>query len=115
MEATYLLLMTKAAMRMTTKTMLPATDTNSTVGLAPSPIMGDGTEEKKYITMYQPHTPKIKCLRTQIHCLISLFVTLRSHIYYSQDPLDSPVLVVNSKGPLKSPYPAAVRARTWKT
>lgn len=52
MEATYLLLMTKAAMRMTTKTMLPATDTNSTVGLAPSPIMGDGTKERRQLILH---------------------------------------------------------------
>lgn len=41
--SSYLLLMTKAAMRMTTRTTLPATETSSTVGLVPSPMMGEGT------------------------------------------------------------------------
>lgn len=39
--------MTKAAMRMTTRTTLPATETRRTVGLVPSPMMGDGTGNKK--------------------------------------------------------------------
>lgn len=38
--------MTKALMRMMRRTTLPTTDTSNTVELAPSPIMGAGTEEK---------------------------------------------------------------------
>lgn len=38
--------MTKALIRMIRRTTLPTTDTNNTVELAPSPIMGAGTEEK---------------------------------------------------------------------
>lgn len=38
--------MTKALMRMIRRTTLPTTDTSSTVELAPSPIMGAGTEKK---------------------------------------------------------------------
>lgn len=38
--------MTKALMRMIRRTTLPTTDTSNTVELAPSPIMGAGTEEK---------------------------------------------------------------------
>lgn len=45
--SSYLLLMTKAAMRMTTRTTLPATETRSTVGLVPSPMMGEGTGNRK--------------------------------------------------------------------
>lgn len=36
-------LMTKALMRMMSRTTLPTTDTSNTVELAPSPIMGAGT------------------------------------------------------------------------
>lgn len=39
----YLLLMTKAAMRMTTSTTLAATETRRTVELAPSPMIREGT------------------------------------------------------------------------
>lgn len=43
---THLRLMTKALMRMMRSTTLPTTDTSNTVELAPSPIMGAGTEEQ---------------------------------------------------------------------
>ena len=39
----YLLLITKAAMRMTTRTTLPETETSRTVELAPSPMIREGT------------------------------------------------------------------------
>lgn len=39
----YLLLMTKAAMRITTSTTLPETETSRTVELAPSPMILEGT------------------------------------------------------------------------
>lgn len=38
--------MTKALMRMMRRTTLPTTDTSNTVELAPSPMMGAGTEGK---------------------------------------------------------------------
>ena len=41
--AAHLRLMTKALMRMMSRTMLPTTDTSSTVELVPSPMMGAGT------------------------------------------------------------------------
>lgn len=46
--STYLLLMTKAAMRMTTSTTLPETETRRTVELAPSPMMREGTGKHSY-------------------------------------------------------------------
>lgn len=48
----YLLLMTKAAMRMTTSTTLPETETRRTVELAPSPMIREGTG--KTITQRSP-------------------------------------------------------------
>lgn len=45
-DEAHLRLMTKALMRMMRRTTLPTTDTSNTVELAPSPIMGAGTEEK---------------------------------------------------------------------
>lgn len=44
----YLLLMTKAAMRMTTSTTLPETETRRTVELAPSPMIREGTGKDSY-------------------------------------------------------------------
>lgn len=51
----YLLLMTKAAMRMTTSTTLPETETRRTVGLAPSPMIREGTRNNNYTGNLQKH------------------------------------------------------------
>lgn len=45
----YLRLMMKTPMKMSNRITLPITDTNSTVELAPSPMMGEGTERKNNI------------------------------------------------------------------
>lgn len=42
----YLRLMMKTPMKMSKRITLPITDTSSTVELAPSPMMGEGTERK---------------------------------------------------------------------
>lgn len=44
----YLRLMMKTPMKMSNRITLPITDTNSTVELAPSPMMGEGTKRKKH-------------------------------------------------------------------
>lgn len=43
----YLRLMMKTPIKMSKRITLPITETSSTVELAPSPMMGEGTERKK--------------------------------------------------------------------
>ena len=46
-EVTHLRLMMKTPMKMSSRITLPMTETSSTVELAPSPMIGEGTEGKK--------------------------------------------------------------------
>lgn len=52
----YLRLMMKTPMKMSNRITLPITDTNSTVELAPSPMMGEGTKRKNNIKV------NLKCI-----------------------------------------------------
>lgn len=56
----YLLLMTKAAMRMTTSTTLPETDTRRTVELAPSPMIREGTSKDSYTRVTSGKALKVR-------------------------------------------------------
>ena len=56
----YLLLMTKAAMRITTRTTLPETETSRTVELAPSPMILEGTGKDSYTSITLGEVPRVR-------------------------------------------------------
>lgn len=66
----YLLLMTKAAMRMTTSTTLPETETSRTVELAPSPMIREGTGKESYTASPRAESYELELLTvTQVSTL----------------------------------------------
>lgn len=89
----YLRLMMKTAVDISSRIPTPLTDRSRKAELTPSPIRGKGSAGVR--RRYQKWRPRLRPERSLL--------------------LHLPELVENSKGVLKSPYPAAVRARTWNT
>ena len=99
----YLRLMMKTAADISSKIPTPLTDSSRKAEFTPSPIRGKGSIREGH---------KSRRSTKVVNGIIKL-----QHIVENPPKVivTIPELVENSKGVLNSPYPAAVRARTWNT
>lgn len=87
--------MMKTAADISSKIPTPLTDSSRKAEFTPSPIRGKGSNREGHESQ-QPQSCKLRHHKLK-------------HVFRI------PELVENSNGALNSPYPAAVRARTWNT